>query len=212
MARAGAGSDRPKATPDTATDDRPLAVRPATLADWPAVEQILGRDGERGCWCQYWRLSSSDYSRRPPAEGAGLMRRQLAADPAPGIVAYRGDEPAGWLGLWPRERFARLVRSQTIPRLDDVPVWSVVCFLVRVGHRRQGVARALLDGAIDYARGRGAPALEAYPVDPGERRADPTLAYVGFVGMFEAAGFRVVSETDARANSLPRVLMRHDLR
>lgn len=195
-----------------AIDDRPLTVRPATLDDWPAVEQILGGDGERGCWCQYWRLSSSDYSHRPAGEGAGLMRRQLATDPAPGIVAHRGDEPAGWLGLWPRERFARLVRSQTIPRVDELPVWSVVCFLVRVGHRRQGVARALLEGAIDYARRAGAPALEAYPVDNAGRRANATLAYVGFVPLFESVGFRVVAETAARADRLPRVLMRHDLR
>jgi len=196
----------------TSTDDRPLTVRPATPDDWPAVETILGRDGERGCWCQYWRLSSSDYSHRPVGEGAGLMRRQLAGEPAPGIVAYRGDEAAGWLGLWPRDRFERLNRSRTIPRVDDVPVWSIVCFMVRVGYRRQGVAHALLEGAIDYARRAGAPALEAYPIDPAGERADVAFGYVGFVPMFEAAGFHVVTETAARSDGRPRMLVRRELR
>jgi GNAT superfamily N-acetyltransferase len=182
------------------------------LDDWPAVETILGGDSERGCWCQYWRLSSSDYSHRPLGAGSRLMREQLAGAQAPGIVAYRGEDPAGWLGLWPRDRFERLNRSRTIPRVDDAPVWSIVCFLVRVGHRRQGVARALLEGAIDYAKRAGAPALEAYPIDPGDRRADVSFGYVGFVPMFKAAGFRVVAETDARADGRPRVLMRCDLR
>ena len=99
----------------------------------------------------------------------------------------------------------------TIPVVDDLPVWSIVCFLVRVGHRRQGVARALLDGAIRYARQEGAPALEAYPVEPGGRRVDTAFGYVGFVPMFAAAGFRHVVETEARSDGRPRILMRLDL-
>lgn len=105
----------------------------------------------------------------------------------------------------------RLVRSRTIPVVDDLPVWSIVCFNVRVGYRRRGVARALLEGAIAYARKHGVPALEAYPVDPGDRRVDTAFGYVGFVPMFEAAGFHTVVETSARSDRRPRVLMRLDL-
>jgi GNAT superfamily N-acetyltransferase len=105
----------------------------------------------------------------------------------------------------------RLVRSRTIPRLDDRPVWSIVCFLVRVGYRRRGVGRALLEGLIDYARAQGAPALEAYPVDPSGKRIDVAFAYVGTAGMFENAGFHRVVETAARSAGLPRWLMRLEL-
>jgi GNAT superfamily N-acetyltransferase len=133
------------------------------------------------------------------------------ADPAPGVVAYLDDEAVGWCGLWPRARMERLVRSRTIPVIDDVPVWSVVCFLVRVGYRRKGVARALLDGAIAFARDRGAPALEAYPVEPAGQRVDAAFGYVGFVPMFEAAGFRQIVETAARSDRRPRILMRLEL-
>ena len=102
-------------------------------------------------------------------------------------------------------------RSRTIPVVDDLPVWSIVCFKVRVGYRRRGVATALLRGAIDYARSMGAPAVEAYPIDPEGRRLDVTFSYVGFTSMFEAAGFRRVLETDARSAHRPRILMRLDL-
>jgi GNAT superfamily N-acetyltransferase len=105
----------------------------------------------------------------------------------------------------------RLARSRTIPAVDDLPVWSIVCFLVRVGYRRRGLARALLQGAIHCAREHGAPAIEAYPVDPGAKRIDVGFAYVGTVPMFERAGFRRVVETDARSAGLPRWLMRLDL-
>lgn len=189
-----------------------ITVVPATAERWADVVTLLGRDGEQGCWCQYWRMSSGHYARRDRGEGERALRAQVeAADPSPGVVAYVESEAVGWCGLWPRARMERLVRSRTIPLVDEVPVWSIVCFAVRVGHRRQGVARALLDGAIRYARERGAPALEAYPVDPAGGRVDTAFGYVGFVPMFEAAGFRRVLETAARSDRRPRILMRLDL-
>jgi GNAT superfamily N-acetyltransferase len=187
-------------------------VVPATEDRWTDIATILGGDGDRGCWCLYWRQSAGDY-RHTPLEGRPeLLRAMTRDDPAPGLVAYLDGEPAGWLGLGPRPRLERLVRSRTIPAIDDLPVWSIVCFSVRVGYRRKGVARALLDGAIRYARESGAPALEAYPIDPEGKRADTAFGYVGFSPMFEAAGFRRVVETAARSDRKPRILMRLDLR
>jgi GNAT superfamily N-acetyltransferase len=103
------------------------------------------------------------------------------------------------------------VRSRTIPTPDDLSVWSIVCFLVRPGYRRRGVARALLQGTIKCARSHGAPALEAYPVDPADKRIDTASAYVGTLAMFEREGFQPVTETKARSAGLPRLLVRLEL-
>jgi GNAT superfamily N-acetyltransferase len=86
----------------------------------------------------------------------------------------------------------------------------VICVVVRGGHRRQGVTRRLLTGAVDYARSQGAPAVEAYPVDP-VGRMDLTMAFVGTRSMFEAVGFEVVGVTDAVASKMPRLVMRRTL-
>jgi GNAT superfamily N-acetyltransferase len=188
-----------------------IEVFPATAERWADVQVLLGGHGERGCWCQYWRQSSSDYRALGPGGGRRALRRQLDEAPAPGVVAYLDGQPVGWCGVGPRARMERLVRSRTIPRLDDVPVWSIVCFLVRPGFRRRGVAAALLDGAMAYARASRAPAIESYPVEPGERRVDTAFGYVGFVPMFEAAGFRRVVETAAHSDGRPRILMRANL-
>jgi GNAT superfamily N-acetyltransferase len=196
------------AAPVRASD---IKVLPATADRWPDVQLLLGGDGERGCWCQYWRQSASGYRALGPGGGRRALHRQIAQTTAPGVIAYIDGEPVGWCGFGPRSRMERLVRSRTIPAVDDVAVWSIVCFNVRVGYRRRGVARALLDGAVAYAREHGAPAVEAYPIDPGGRRADTAFGYVGFLGMFEAAGFRQVVETAARSDRLPRILVRRDL-
>jgi len=83
---------------------------------------------------------------------------------------------------------------------------------VRPGHRKQGISHALVDGAVAYARGRGAPAIEGYPVDNRGERVDLTMAYVGTRALFERAGFEFAAETRSVLNGFSRVLMRLDLR
>lgn len=197
-------------------ESTPIAVVPATPDRWPDIEELFARTP---CWCQYWRLSAGEYGRGSKEQGVEyqfaerreMLRRQLDRSTPPGVIAYLDDTIVGWCGLGPRHEMERLVRSRTIPALDDRPVWSIVCFLVRTGYRRRGVARALLDGAIYCARSHGAPALEAYPVDPAGRRIDTAFAYVGTAALFERAGFRRVLETSARSAGLPRWLMRLEL-
>jgi GNAT superfamily N-acetyltransferase len=191
-----------------------VTVVPATLDRFDDVVAVLptgGGEGGFGCTCQYFRMSSGDYNRSTGAGRLEALRSQLAATPAPGVLAYSDGDPVGWCGFAPRSDYERLVRSRTIPVVDDIPVWSVVCFVVRAGHRRRGVTAALLAGAIDYARANGCPALEAYPIDPGDDRVSTAFLYVGRVSTFEAAGFRKVVKTDATSARLPRWLMRLDL-
>jgi GNAT superfamily N-acetyltransferase len=197
-------------------DQNLVVVVPATPERWPDIEEFFAHVP---CSCQYWRVSAKEYGRRSKSElfevwlarRREALRDQLGNSTPPGMLAYLGERLVGWCGFGPRPEMERLVRSRTIPALDDQPVWSIVCFLVRVGYRRRGVARALLEGLIEYARERGAPALEAYPVDPGGKRIDVGFAYVGTVSMFERAGFRPVLETSARSAGLPRWLMRLEL-
>jgi ribosomal protein S18 acetylase RimI-like enzyme len=189
-----------------------VSLHPATVDRVEDALAVLGSGGGAACCCQYWRLSSSAYSSASVAKRRSLLSAQTAATPVPGLLAYVEEIPAGWCGFGIRDRMERLVRSRTIPVVDDEPVWSIFCFTVRVGYRRLGLSRALLDGVIKYARENGAPAVEAYPIDPAGSRVHATAAYVGTSSMFEDAGFRRVAQTQARSARLHRWLMRLDLR
>ena len=181
-----------------------MEVVPATPERWAEVEALLGGDGKGGCWCQPWR------ARDPDAEGASRpdrLRRQMGGDVPPGFLAIEDGEAVGWVGVSAR----RLVGGRKLKPVDDRPVWAIGCFRVRTGHRRQGVARALLDGVIAAARAAGAPGVEAWPVDPQGKRMDVTSAYVGVASMFDAAGFRRVATTEATSARLPRIVVRLDL-
>ena len=186
-------------------------IHPADTARWRDVVALLNPGGGQACWCLAYRLTSGEFGRADAAEREARMRALVAGDPAPGLLAYLDGGPVGWCNVGPRAAMGRLVRSRTIPAVDDLPVWSVVCFVVRAGYRRRGVARALLDGAVAYAREHGAPAIEGYPVDTGGGRINVSSAYVGTVGMFRRAGFEVVGETTATSGRLTRWVMRRDL-
>ena len=176
-----------------------LQVEPLTPARWPDLEAIFNARGcalARGCWCMYYRQSGSHASlpsgmTRARANRASLRALADAGRP-PGLIGYRGKDPVGWISLGPREEFAKLRRSPVMKPVDEQPVWSVVCFVVPSACRRQGVATALLEGAIDYAGKRGATLLEAYPVDHPTRSADDAM-WFGAKSMYDAAGFRVVA-------------------
>ena len=189
-----------------------IEVVPATPDRWADVVALLGGNGDKGCWCQAPRGRAAGYGTAAPGSRRHALRSQVEHDdPPPGLLAYVDGEVAGWCGFGPRPELPRLVRSRTIPAIDDLPVWSILCFNTRVGYRRQGVAAALLDGVVDLARRSGAPGVEAYPIDPEGGRVNANFGYVGLTTMFEKAGFRRVLETSARSDNRPRILMRLDL-
>ncbi len=162
------------------------------------------------CWCLSHRLQAAEIERLGGGSREQAMRHLCERDHPPGVVTYLNGEPVGWCNIGPRAEITRLARSRLIRPVDDLPVWSIVCIVVRPGHRRQGVTAPLLEGAVAYAASHGAPAVEAYPVDPPERM-DLTMAFVGTKSMFERAGFRVVGTTDATASGMLRLVMRRDL-
>ena len=120
---------------------------------------------------------------------------------------YAGDEVVGWAAVAPRAELP-FARSTKIPHVDNQPAWSVWCIRVRPGHRGRGISHVLLAGAVAYAVRHGAPVVEGYPVDNGDRKVDLTMAYVGTRKLFEDAGFELAASTDATSAGFPRVVMR----
>jgi GNAT superfamily N-acetyltransferase len=140
----------------------------------------------------YYRLTGPDYETHTSGSRSLGRRRRLRdlvdAGTVPGLIGYRGGEPVGWISLGPRAEYARLARSPVMKPVDDLEVWSIVCFVVPSPFRGQGVATALLGAAIEHARRHGVRILEAYPVDSPGRRNDDTL-WFGTKRMYDAAGF-----------------------
>lgn len=181
-----------------------LTVLPLTPARWPDLEALFKARGcsvARGCWCMYYRHSGSRGPLPAGTTQAQASRSELKAlvdsGRPPGLIGYQGKIPVGWVSLGPREDFAKLRRSPVMKAVDEQPVWSIVCFVVPAQYRHQGVARALLDGAMAYAKKQGAQLLEAYPVDKPVRSSDDAM-WFGAKSMYDAAGFQEVARRKAQ--------------
>jgi len=188
-----------------------ITVKPAHEFDDMATMFAPKKPESSVCWCLSWRLSSTENRALTGTDRADKVRELCARKRAPGVLAYIDDEVVGWAGVAPRSELHPFAHSKKIPRVDDLPVWSIWCIRVRPGYRKRGVTAALIDGAVDYARASGAPAVESYPVDNKGEKVDQTMAFVGTRLMFQRAGFRKASATDSIAGGFPRIVMRLSL-
>jgi len=182
--RRGATRATPKLTLASLTPDR--------WDDFEAIFNAKGCSIARGCWCMAYRVSGSS---PPPPPGVTFsernrraMKQRVDAGEFIGLIGYLGKQPAGWISIGPRAAYRRLEKSPVMKAVDDTPVWSVICFVVPGEQRGQGIARALLDGAIAHAKRQRVKMLEAYPVDRAGPARDDAL-WFGVKSMFDAAGF-----------------------
>jgi GNAT superfamily N-acetyltransferase len=180
--------------------DQDLDIQPLTTERWKDLEILFGPHGAySGCWCMFWRVRHADFNRMKSEERKAALQELSAHDPAPGLLAYAGGLPVGWVSLGPREDFAALAHSRSLAPLDDTPVWSIVCFFVARSRRRKGLLTKLIRGAVQYAREHNAAIVEAYPADMQSYRLKGVQlsgysGYMGIASAFRAAGFVAVKQ------------------
>jgi GNAT superfamily N-acetyltransferase len=196
-----------------------ITIVPANEASWDDLQAVFGTRGTAPiCQCQRFKLAPKESFRSFPAEERALRLRtqtnagQPDADTTSGLVAYLDGEPVAWCAVEPRTAYSGLLRVYRVPWIGrsedktDDSIWAVTCFFVRAGFRGRGITYALARSAVDFARERGARALEGYPMvtEPGQEIIwDEVL--VGTRSIFAAAGFTEVSRPTLR-----RVVMRID--
>ncbi len=192
-----------------------LRILPANQASWEDLQAILTGTAGR-CQCTRERLGDGDFWPMSASERASLFRAETrCGDPRAretiGIVAYLGAEPVGWCAVDRRSVYGRL-RGSPVPwtgrkeNKDDDSVWAIPCMVVRRGFRGRGYTAQLVQGAVEHARGRGARAIEGYPMLTRGREVAWDEFRVGPVSAFAAAGFAEVSHPTKR-----RVVMRREL-
>ena len=195
---------------------RAISVVPASEASWEDLQTVFGTRGAASwCQCQRYKLRPREaFAKFPVEERAHRLRQQTdcghpGSDSTSGLVAYLNGEPVGWCAVEPRIAYEGLVRNARVPwegreeDKTDGSIWAVTCLFTRAGFRKRGVSRALARAAVDFARERGARAIEAYPMTTKDVIAEEL--HVGTEGVLAEAGFAEVSRPTLR-----RVVMRID--
>src|SRR3972149_4341892 len=121
-----------------------LLIKPVTLEVWPDLERLCGKHGAYGgCWCMYWRIPHKEFEKRTGEQNCRDLKKGTAGGEVPGIIGFREGEPVAWCSVAPREQFPALELSRVMRRVDDHPVWSIVCFYIPRALRGQGLLAAL---------------------------------------------------------------------
>lgn len=182
-----------------------VSIFPLTPDRWFDFVELFGTKGAYGgCWCMWWRLPRSEFEKSHGAGNRRAMKRIVDSGVIPGLLAYRDGKPIGWCSVAPREQFGVLERSRILKRLDDQPVWSIVCFYIHKDYRGQAVGEKLIRGAIKYVKSCGGKIIEAYPTLARGRNLAPVSSFVGLPHVFKKVGF-----TECKRPSASRVIMRY---
>jgi GNAT superfamily N-acetyltransferase len=183
-------------------------VQDATAERWDDLTAVFGTRGDAPrCWCQWFRHQRPGFYATTQEQRRADLQTQLAADVPPGVLAYDdAGVPSGWCAVAPRADYPRLTSYPAAAgTTDEDGLWSVTCFVVRVGKRRQGLSEVLLDGAVDLARRHGARVVEAYPLDTTVRAASSAELFHGPLSVFQRLGFTEVGVRTSKARPVVRL-------
>ncbi|HEY7945330.1 MAG: GNAT family N-acetyltransferase [Burkholderiales bacterium] len=186
-----------------------LVVKP--LAPALAGDFLRFFDHERGpafadnpewakCYCHYYEVPVAiDWPSLSAAQNRIAIQARIEVGEMEGFLAYDGDEPVGWLNAQPRHKlphcFDRMCIAPTPLPCAAYQAAVIVCFVIAPARRRQGVARALLAGALSSLAARGFILVDAFPFKSGDSESAADH-YHGALPMFTAAGFAPLAETE----------------
>jgi len=113
-----------------------VKFEPLTRENWDDFETLFGERGAcGGCWCMWWRLKRFEFEKNKGKRNKEAMKNIVNSGEIPGLLAYSNGKTVGWCSIAPRERYPSLERSRVLKRIDDKPVWSVVCFFIDKRYR-----------------------------------------------------------------------------
>jgi GNAT superfamily N-acetyltransferase len=180
-------------------------IFPLTPRRWSDFEELLGpRGAYGGCWCMWWRLTRREFEEGQGAGNRRAMKKIVESGVIPGLLAYKDKKPVGWCSVAPREQYGVLERSRVLKRLDDKPVWSLVCFYIGKKYHGQRISEKLVRGAVEYVRSRGGKVVEAYPTIPRSKKLPPVSSFMGLPRIFKKVGF-----VECKRPSASKVIMRY---
>ncbi|HCK66714.1 MAG TPA: GNAT family N-acetyltransferase [Anaerolineae bacterium] len=190
-----------------------IEIKPLTKERWKDAVTLFGENGGyAGCWCMFWRLERGDFKKLKGKGTQEILKQMADKKEEPGLITYLNKIPVGWCSVGARENYIALENSRILKRVDDQPVWSIVCFFVDKSARKQGLMTEMIKGAVNYAQTKGAKIIEGYPIDmQSEKLAGQKLnSYAGYMGI--ASAYREAGFVEAGRASETQIIMRYKIK
>ena len=173
-------------------------TRPLDASTWDAFAELVERNNGiyGGCWCI---VHHPEYERG--VSDPRTLKRQLVHDGRAhaALVVDESGQVQGWCQYGPKDELVLKHRRE----YDKVPpaaaAWRVACIFVDRRHRRHGVARAALEGALEQIAAAGGGLVEAVSEVTLGRAAQDRFLFSGTVELFEDLGFTRIRQVGKHA-------------
>jgi GNAT superfamily N-acetyltransferase len=175
----------------TAPSDQ-YVTRPLTTDTWPDFAALVEANNGvwGGCWCMGFHPEG--ITRTSTAEGNRAAKRAHVDDgTVHQMLVYQDGACVGWIQYGPPAEVATIKNPKAYEKdLAALPDWRIGCVFTDSRHRRHGVARAGLAGALSAIGRAGGGVVEAYP-EQLEGRGPQRGAYLhtGPESLFADFGF-----------------------
>lgn len=167
-------------------------IRPLTLETFPAwlalAEKHNGVWG--GCYCSYFH-GDTEQTVKSGFDRPTFKERLVAEGVAHAALVFDGDAAIAWCEYGSPIELPNIYhRTEYDAGEAGAPPWRITCFFVDRDHRRQGVAREALDGAISLIAHAGGGEVVSFPNEPVVgKKTSSSFLHNGTRAMFEKAGF-----------------------
>ncbi len=157
---------------------------------WPGFERIVEKHNGvwGGCWCLAFHLKRSQ-EKQWAGKHKALKEKLVRANQSHAVLVYDGADVVGWCQFGPPVELPG--RMSGYGKLDVAPPdWRITCFFVDRDHRKEGVSKAALQGALHIIASKGGGTVDGYPIDTRGKPYSSSFLWGGTHSMFTEFGFR----------------------
>ena len=176
----------------TTTSTPPYTTRPLDEETWGDFARLVEANNGvwGGCWCMGFHPEGVGND-RTATQNQQAKRDHVRKGTVHQILVYQGDHCVGWCQYGPPAELPNVKNPKTYAKeLTELPDWRIGCIFTGKDHRREGVARAAVAGALEAIEKAGGGLVEAYP-EQVEGREPQRGAYLhtGPEDLFAEFGF-----------------------
>jgi GNAT superfamily N-acetyltransferase len=186
-------------------DDVPLTTRSLDVSTWDAFVELVERNNGiyGGCWCivhhpEYERRVSEPRALKQQLVNEGRAKAALVFDEA-GVAQ-------GWCQYGQRDELLLKHKRGYEQEPPARASWRIACIFVDKRHRRRGVARAALEGALAQIASAGGGRVEAISETTSGRAAQDRFLISATVELFEDFGFSRIRQVGKHAWIVSRTI------
>ncbi len=166
-----------------------LSVRELGSSTWPDFERVVEKHNGvwGGCWCTAFHLKRSE-EKEWAGKRRALKEKLVRADRSHAALVYNESDVVGWCQFGPPLELPG--RMSGYGKLDLAPPdWRITCFFVDRDHRREGVSKVALQGALRMIASEGGGTVDGYPIDTRGKPYSSSFLWGGTHSMFTEFGF-----------------------